>query len=68
MCEREDVEFMDREARGPRVGMYRKRPEEIVTIRTIPEGSDEMNPCAVGGLIALAVERCLLTVYSKMQR
>jgi len=48
--------------------MDRKRPGEIAMIRTVPEGFDEVNPCAVGVLIAIVVERCLLTVYSKMQR
>ena len=41
---------------GQGVVMDRKRPEEIVTIRTVPEGFDEVNPCAVGVLIAIVEE------------
>ena len=59
---------MGREARGTRVVMDRKIPEEIVSNRTVPEGFDEVNPCGVCVLIVLVVERCLLTVHSKMKR
>jgi len=41
---------------GQGVVMDRKIPEEIVPIRNIPEGFDEVNPCAVGVLIAIVVE------------
>ena len=41
---------------GQGVVMDRKIPEEIETIRTVPEGFDEVNPCAVGVLIAIVVE------------
>jgi len=41
---------------GQGVVMDRKRPEEIITIRTVPEGFDEVNSGAVGVLIAIVVE------------
>ena len=57
VCEREKLMKRCTERReGQGVVMDRKIPEEIVPIRTIPEGLDEIHPCAVGVLIAIVVE------------